>query len=280
MGPWTARSAQASLSSARRAPTAENDEMWRKSLSMFAALTTRITRSSRTTKTRRSSTVVRPHGTSRCTGGRPPRASSNRCDHLADELLRAWTLDDELAHVAHVENADPLPHGPVLLDDAPVAHRHEEAGELDHLRRERFVMGVSGVCLISPIRSPRVAMVPGLRARPLPGLRRCARLPGNGRAREPSFRSDSISLSGRPSPGPAQPIRGASRPCASASQSMTAAGVPAATTHPPSSPPSGPRSMMWSAANITSGLCSITTTVFPLSTSLFNTSRSICTSSW
>ncbi len=46
------------------------------------------------------------------------------------ERLRA--VDGHLAHVADVEDADAVADRGVLLEDAPVLHRHVPARELDH----------------------------------------------------------------------------------------------------------------------------------------------------
>src|SRR5207247_11473579 len=46
----------------------------------------------------------------------------------------AGPLDLELAHVAHVEEADGAAYRPVLLDDSGVLHRHLPAPERHHAR--------------------------------------------------------------------------------------------------------------------------------------------------
>src|SRR5262245_46284516 len=51
----------------------------------------------------------------------------------------AWPPDLDLAHVADVEQADRSAHGPVLLEDARVLHRHFPAAKLDEFRTCRLV---------------------------------------------------------------------------------------------------------------------------------------------
>jgi hypothetical protein len=49
--------------------------------------------------------------------------------HRVEPLARGRSLDDKLAHMRNVEDADVVSHGLVFLDDAGVLHRHEPAAE-------------------------------------------------------------------------------------------------------------------------------------------------------
>ena len=60
--------------------------------------------------------------------------------HVGDEVDRLPALDDELAHVAHVEHATTAPHHVVLgRDAARILDGHLEASERDHLGAGRPV---------------------------------------------------------------------------------------------------------------------------------------------
>ena len=48
--------------------------------------------------------------------------------------------EEQAAHVRDVEDAGPLPHRPVLLDDARVLHRHLPASEGGEARAQRSVL--------------------------------------------------------------------------------------------------------------------------------------------
>jgi hypothetical protein len=49
-------------------------------------------------------------------------------------------LDDELAHVRNVEDADIVPYRLMFLDDAGVLNGHKPAGECNHFRSESDVL--------------------------------------------------------------------------------------------------------------------------------------------
>ena len=53
-----------------------------------------------------------------------------------DALGQALIVDAQLAHVREIEEADPLPHGPMLLADAAVLERHHPTAEVRHLGAE------------------------------------------------------------------------------------------------------------------------------------------------
>jgi len=62
-------------------------------------------------------------------------------------LQRAGAFEDDLAHVADVEDAGALAHGEVLLDQALVLHGHVEPGKLDHPGTRGQVCFVEGSAL-------------------------------------------------------------------------------------------------------------------------------------
>src|SRR5256886_1336344 len=66
---------------------------------------------------------------------RVPRATRRPSNFIRteriEERMRREALDEDLSHVTHVEEADRLAHGQVLLDDARVEERHLPTAELD-----------------------------------------------------------------------------------------------------------------------------------------------------
>src|SRR5262249_26751353 len=52
--------------------------------------------------------------------------------HDVEPIAPGWAVDDELAHVRNVEDANIVPHCLMFLDNAGVLHRHYPAGEWNH----------------------------------------------------------------------------------------------------------------------------------------------------
>ena len=57
-----------------------------------------------------------------------------------EPIARIGAIDDKLAHVRNVEDADIVPHCLMFLDDAGVLNGHQPAGEWNHFRSESHVL--------------------------------------------------------------------------------------------------------------------------------------------
>src|SRR5215469_13398085 len=64
--------------------------------------------------------------------------------HAIEPIARIGGLDDELAHVRNVEDADIVPDCLMFLDDTGVLNGHYPAGEWNHFRSESHVLIVKG----------------------------------------------------------------------------------------------------------------------------------------
>src|SRR5206468_6086969 len=67
--------------------------------------------------------------------------------HGVEPIPPTAAIDDELAHVRNVEHADIVPHCLMFLDNTGVLHRHQPAGEWNHLRAKPDVLVVKR-CLL------------------------------------------------------------------------------------------------------------------------------------
>src|SRR6266478_9387514 len=64
------------------------------------------------------------------------------CEHRVEPLSRAQSIDNKLAHVRNIEDADVVSHCLMFLNDAGVLHRHEPSGEGNHFRAQPHVLVV------------------------------------------------------------------------------------------------------------------------------------------
>ncbi len=62
--------------------------------------------------------------------------------HAIEPIARTGAVHDELAHMRNVEDADIVSHYQMFLNDAGVLHRHQPAGEWNHLRAKPHVLVV------------------------------------------------------------------------------------------------------------------------------------------
>ena len=62
--------------------------------------------------------------------------------HPIEPIPPTGAVDDELAHVRNVEDANTVPHRLMFLDDAGVLHRHEPTTERNNFRAAPYMLFV------------------------------------------------------------------------------------------------------------------------------------------
>ena len=69
-------------------------------------------------------------------------------EDMVHKLLSLRAGDEHLAHVAHVEDAGPVAHRVVLLDDSGILDGHVKTGKRAHLGALCHVVAVQACCLV------------------------------------------------------------------------------------------------------------------------------------